>query len=58
MSAKDFALDVYVGVAGKYKALGVRASAAMSMDTSYSIQSDEVILKATHHIDRGKSLYS
>jgi len=37
MSAKDFAIDIFVAVAGKYRGLGVRGAAAMSMDSSYSI---------------------
>jgi len=37
MSAKDFAVDVYVGVAGKYEGQGVKSAAGMAMDTSYSI---------------------
>jgi hypothetical protein len=56
-SAKDFALDVGLNVAGKYGSVfGPKVSASMSMSASYSIQSNEVILRATHDIDLGKTI--
>lgn len=56
-SAKDFAMDIGVNVASKYSgAFGPSVGASMSMDHSYSISSNEVILRATHDIDLGKTI--
>jgi hypothetical protein len=56
-SAKDFALDISANIAGKYSfAFGPEVSASMSMSQSYSIQSNEVILRASHSIDLGKTI--
>ena len=56
-SAKDFARDISVNAKGKFKSnFGPKVKAKMSMDHSYSIQSNEVILRATHEIDLGKTI--
>jgi len=57
-SAKDFASDISYSIAGKYKGFGVKAAAKFSMDSSYSISTNEVVLKSSHKIDLGKSIYT
>lgn len=56
-SAKDFATDLSLGISGKYEGFAVDVSASFAMDSSYSIQSNEVILKVTHKIDQGKAIF-
>lgn len=50
-SAKDFALDISASISASFSSWGVRGAASMSMDASYSIQSNEVVLRSTHKID-------
>jgi hypothetical protein len=45
-------------LAVKYAGFGIKAAASLSMDASYSIATDEVVLRSTHSIDGGKSIFS
>ena len=56
-SAKDFAMDIAAEIGGKYDGFAVDVSASFAMDSNYQIQSNEVILKASHTIDKGKSIF-